>query len=1114
MRAVTIVLALTLAATVTVAEPLLTAYRAPAPPALDGDLSDACWQSASLASAFLSADGPGLPDEQTQVRASWDDANLYLGVEAFDAYLDPKLNMMHMVVAEKSGEDARVFSDDCIEIFLNPPGDDWFQLAANSGDGTWDANRGNDEFDSGWQCVARRGPGSYVLEIAIPFAALGAGPDAPWRANFARERTAVDENSTWCGLQGAFSQPELFGTLAFAETGPAIGPVDFERDGSQYRFQTAVAGDAPAELVARVRSGKWTEDATAMGTGALSVNVPLPRGAWEAGRVELTYALRQGDTDLLRSAAIEQSLAARSVTVSVDPRTAQAEVFVNGQQTTLVEGAVSVELEEGMNFLAMQAERQVNAAGVAVEVTAGDRTVGPGWVCRADDPGEGWMTELPGEGWAKPRLTRGAIWPQGAGERAWFVRALYVGAVGPQFFPKLDIFYVSRGSTQLMRLYLHAPTEIPPDDYAMVVEAPKALRYVAAEPVSGGTPVVSRGGTVQADGAELRRWAVGYDPIPAQGMEISLRWGDATGSTLAYIPSIQSGGTFDWRHLSLTVTAPIGAESVHPLIIKWQSRGIVGTFWIDNVVFRTEGSDENLLKMGTFDEPEWGSSSRLAPEGPGGSICCKIVSTPESKDKQQALWVDKEEVIPVKAGQRYVIECDARCENVGSPGGKPLTGLLLRAPEDMPEGEYPVYTYFTALDGLITELPHRSRTTVLPPLKNKRPVHARITPCYYGSRLISDEVGRAYAESCWASGITWTYGRVENNVVPHLLARGHRVILSIGWAPWNPMGASRDMIEERGDLQAVNFEGKRIRHKFCPTWLLSDDAEAADALTEIETWLLATVNSQPYYGADWDLEEPVVDPPTYCTCERCRTAFRAYAQLPADTEITPELLLADHRDAWVDFRCAQNAEMAGRLRDMLRKADRPIEFSLYSGFESERTKEHYGVDWAKMAPNLDHAIAGYGGNRQLIRDTVEACGDVPFMGGEMWYLSYNDDARPAPRMEIWRNRLLRQYVDSSCHGVLIWQLASMDGGAFYATSEATEIIADYEDWFVDGQRCDDRAEVDGLEASNWAAFEKGGQTLVLLMSFDPEPLSVTVSVAGDRVRRTIEPYGVEVLIMP
>lgn len=795
------------------------------------------------------------------------------------------------------------------------------------------------------------------------------------------------------------------------------------------------------------------------------------------------------------------------------PTACDVRVFLDGKPLAAGAQPTELPLSAGLHVLALEASAQGNQPAVVATITSEGCAVAPGWLCRSTAPEEGWLTAPPGAGWEAPAQTGAGMWPAAGGARAWFAWALYVGEDGPQVFPKLDVFYLPRGSRQLLRLYLHAPMDLPLDDYTMVVTVPEELACVAVEPVSGGMPELSDAGAVQAAGRRLRRWAVAYDMIPHQGMEISLRWGDATNSTLAYMPAITGGGTFDWRRLRFVATAPPGAVSLHPLIIKWQNRGITGTFWVDNLSVHEPGSDENLLKMGSFDEPGWGSHYLLQPEGPDGSMCVKVVATPELVDKQQALWVDKEGVIAVEPGRQYVIEADVKCENLGAPGAKPLTGLLFEAPGDLPEGHYPLYTGFAARG--ITELPRRSRIAVLPPLKNKRPRYARLCPCYYESTLRNDLVAEAYAENCWASGITWTYGGAANNVVSHLLPRGHKVILSIGWGPWEPRLDSREFLLAHEELQALSFEGKRLRHKFCPTWMLGDSPEAAQVRADLESWLLTTVNAHPYFGANWDLEEPVVDPPTYCVCDRCIQAFRQRAGLATEVPVTPATLLAEHRDAWVEFRCAQNAQMAGLLRDMLRRAARPIEFSLYSGYQSKKTREHYGVDWAMMAPHLDYGIAGYNGGRQALQDTVAALGQVPFMGGEMWYLSPNDDTRPAPKMETWRNRLLRQFVDSGCHGVLIWYLPTMDGGAFYATSEAAEIIADYEDFFRAEQRCDQRVTVAGLEPSNWAAFAREGRVLVLLMSFSDQPGDVTVKVDDGPTRtETLEPYGARVLLLP
>ncbi len=66
--------------------------------------------------------------------------------------------------------------------------------------------------------------------------------------------------------------------------------------------------------------------------------------------------------------------------------------------------------------------------------------------------------------------------------------------------------------------------------------------------------------------------------------------------------------------------------------------------------------------------------------------------------------------------------------------------------------------------------------------------------------------------------------------------------------------------------------------------------------------------------------------------------------------------------------------------------------------------------------------------------------------------------------------------------VLIWWLPTMDGRAFYYTSEAAEIIAAYEDLFCSGRRCDDKIRLSGLNPQDWAAFEHDGRRLLLLMN--------------------------------
>jgi hypothetical protein len=285
----------------------------------------------------------------------------------------------------------------------------------------------------------------------------------------------------------------------------------------------------------------------------------------------------------------------------------------------------------------------------------------------------------------------------------------------------------------------------------------------------------------------------------------------------------------------------------------------------------------------------------------------------------------------------------------------------------------------------------------------------------------------------------------------------------------------------------------------------------------MEQELVDLVNREGYTAVDWDIEQTVMasavgnDPNKgFCICPRCLEAFRRSQRIDAGEKLDAESLRGKHREAWVTFRCQQNADLVGHTREALRRCTRPIEFSVYSGYQGQQTREWYGADWHLLAPKIDLAICGYGGSRKALCDTREALGRTPLMGGENYFLSPEPPAavvgwmkgslKQTPQPEHWRNRLLRQFVDGGCHGVLIWYLPTMDGGAFYYTSEATQIIADHEEMFCRGTRCDDRFQIEGLKPEHWAAFEYQGKRLLLLLSFSDKPQTV-------KARQTQAPAG-------
>ncbi len=1088
------------------AGPLLTAYEADQPPTIDGDLSDACWEAASATSRFVMWGSDALAEVQTSARVCFDDQRLYIGVEAMEPNLEPRLNMLDMVKADATERDGRVFGDDSVEIFIQPGTDTYYQLAVNSIGTLYDAQVTESSWDGEIVVAAKRLTTSYTFELAIDLESIGAEPSGTWGANFCRNRTAVEESSTWSGIQGAFHQPAQFGDLRFADSGPTATNVAARVAGETVSIDATLGGEE-SQFSAEVAAGESTTERSTTGEGRQSLRIPLPEGAAEVGRVHVTWELSAGGAPFQRSVAIPLRVEAGATRLAVAARDASVTAWLNAEELDTGAGAIDLDLQPGANVLALHAVSEGDEPSVAPTVTMSGRELPVRWLQRTDNPPATWAAQFSAEGWERAGET--ISWPEGAGQQ-WLVCSLYLSGPAPQLFPKMHTFHIPRGSEQLMRLYAHIPQGVPTEDYRMVVDVPSCLQFRAAETGGGMPPEVSQAGTWTEGGVDLTRYHVAYQSLPGEGMEISLRWADENNTTTAYEPSLSSGGTHGWRHMQMTVTAPENAASVHPLIIKWQNRGITGTFWVDNLVFREKGSDENLLKMGTFDEPGWGNNYRLKPEGPDGSMCAKIVSEAKDADRQQALWVDREDVTPVEPGEEYVVEMDVKCQDLVSPSARPICGLLFEAPADLPEQQLPLYTGVQTLGGAVTEIPRRSTVEVLPPLHDVRPERARITPCYGTRGVSAPQVVQAWADNTWASGMTWMWGKSNTNVAELLKPRGLKIIYHLPWRGWNAVGDEMHAyIEDHPDLRALDFDGKPERNHFCPTWFLSE--EGADIRAMLAEWVKESVAAEDCANVNWDLEQPVVDPPTFCTCERCMAAFRERDDVPDDAELAPEKLLSEYRDRWVDFRCRQNARAAAILQDAVHAVDPDLEFSVYSGYQSKRTREHYGVDWALMQPNIDIAIAGYGGSESAVRATLEAMDGKPFMGGEMWYLSHRSDARPRPNMKTWCNRLLRKFVQSGCTGVLIWHLAPMNGGSFYATSEATALIAEYEDWLREDLRADEKVTVEGIPASDWAAFERDGEVMVLLLNFADEPSPVTVTIEGEAQEMQLAPYAHEVV---
>ena len=153
----------------------LTLTRAEAPPVLDGRLDDAAWRNLQIIGDFIQKDpDQGMAASQkTEVRALYDDENLYFGVRCLD-------NQADRILATELRRDNAFENDDSFAIILdtfhdhrnaflfriNPRGTQYDALVTDEGHDL------NVSWDEKWEVETRIEEDGWYAEIRIPLKSL------------------------------------------------------------------------------------------------------------------------------------------------------------------------------------------------------------------------------------------------------------------------------------------------------------------------------------------------------------------------------------------------------------------------------------------------------------------------------------------------------------------------------------------------------------------------------------------------------------------------------------------------------------------------------------------------------------------------------------------------------------------------------------------------------------------------------------------------------------------------------------------------------------------------------------------------------------------------------
>lgn len=198
MRKALLTIVVVIAATANAANwpehPVLHAVRVSAPPAIDGDLSDAAWQSAPEFTDFTQHDPDDgkPPTMKTSVRIVYDDHAIYFGM---------KMDDPEKPTALLSRRD-NLLQTDFISINLDPQLDrlsgNAFTVSAANGqvDTVLYNDIGEDpSWDGVWESATKIVPGGWQLEVRIPYSQLRF-PEKPvhvWGINITRRTVRNNE---------------------------------------------------------------------------------------------------------------------------------------------------------------------------------------------------------------------------------------------------------------------------------------------------------------------------------------------------------------------------------------------------------------------------------------------------------------------------------------------------------------------------------------------------------------------------------------------------------------------------------------------------------------------------------------------------------------------------------------------------------------------------------------------------------------------------------------------------------------------------------------------------------------------------------------------------------
>jgi hypothetical protein len=198
----------------------------PLGPEINGPMDPSRWHTAARLTGFTQFGGQSRADDQTQVWVTYDSRKLYVGFQCFQASGAPR--------AEVTQRDGPVYTDDAVEIFIQPDPDkpEYFQFVGNSRGAFLDGRGTDGSWNGPWEYRASPAEGCWFGALAIPWEALGmAGPQPGQQLGFnvcRDQMVPAHALSCWSPLTSSFHDPARFGRLTLDPDAPSTDQTEDE----------------------------------------------------------------------------------------------------------------------------------------------------------------------------------------------------------------------------------------------------------------------------------------------------------------------------------------------------------------------------------------------------------------------------------------------------------------------------------------------------------------------------------------------------------------------------------------------------------------------------------------------------------------------------------------------------------------------------------------------------------------------------------------------------------------------------------------------------------------------------------------------------------------------